>query len=87
MGIFGKQCQSCGMPLAKDPLGGGTEANGTTNKEYCSHCYKNGQFVEPNITVSKMIDKVSGKMREMRIPGFLTKIFTRQIPKLQRWKS
>lgn len=23
LGIFGKQCQSCGMPLKKDPMGGG----------------------------------------------------------------
>ncbi|MGE6610902.1 zinc ribbon domain-containing protein [Peribacillus sp. NPDC076916] len=32
-----KTCQSCGMPLSKDELGG-------KSTKYCSHCYMNGEF-------------------------------------------
>lgn len=37
------------MPLSKDPLGGGTNADGSRSTEYCSHCYKTGRFTAPNI--------------------------------------
>ena len=33
------KCQSCGMPLKADPKGGGTHADGTSSREYCSYCY------------------------------------------------
>jgi hypothetical protein len=28
-----EMCQSCGMPLKQDPQGGGTNADGSKNKE------------------------------------------------------
>jgi len=40
-----KSCQSCGMPLNKDPQSGGTNADGSKNEKYCSYCYQNGAFV------------------------------------------
>jgi len=43
-------CQSCGMPLNKDEKFGGTEADGSLSKMYCSHCYGNGNFTLPNNT-------------------------------------
>ena len=46
-----KICQSCGMPHAKDPGGGGSEADGTKSTTYCSLCYKDGAFTQPDITV------------------------------------
>ena len=39
-----KFCQSCGMPMSKDPQGGGTNADGSKNENYCSYCYQNGEF-------------------------------------------
>lgn len=80
-----KNCQSCGMPLAKDPQGGGTEANGGKSIMYCSRCYQNGKFTNPDMTVEQMTDLVKGKMMEMKIPGFMAFFFTRNIPKLKRW--
>lgn len=81
----GPYCQSCGMPLSKDPHGGGTEADGTTSREYCSHCYAAGKFTDPGINAQQMIEKVQGKMKEMHIPGFLARRFTKDIPNLKRW--
>ena len=80
-------CQSCGMPLNKDGKGGGTELNGKKNTMYCSHCYENGKFTLPNITVDEMKERVSNKMIEMKFPKFLAKLFTRNIYKLERWKK
>jgi hypothetical protein len=82
-----KNCQSCGMPLSRDEQGGGTNANGSLSKMYCSHCYQNGQFTMPNLTMDQMKDRVKGKMKEMSFPGFLSGLFTRNIPKLERWKK
>ena len=82
-----KNCQSCGMPLNKDAQGGGTNADGTKNNMYCSHCYETGKFTLPEITATGMQERVKGKMKEMGFPGFLAGFFTKGIPKLERWKN
>ena len=82
-----KYCQSCGMPRSKDPKGGGTNADGSVSRTYCSHCFAAGQFTLPDITADEMKERVRGKLREMGFPGFLAGLFTRNIPKLERWKS
>lgn len=80
-------CQSCGMPLVRDPLGGGTSADGSRTAEYCSHCFLEGRFTEPDITVDEMVAKVEERMRSMDLPGFLARRFTEGIPLLRRWRS
>lgn len=82
-----KNCQSCGMPLKKDPKGGGTNADGSKNTMYCSYCYENGKFIQPDMTAPKMQEFVKDKMKEMGFPGFLAGFFTKGIPKLERWKK
>ena len=82
-----KNCQSCGMPLSKDESGGGTESDGTKSKKYCSHCYQDGTFTLPNLTLQEMQERVKIKLKEFGFPGFLAGIFTRKIPKLERWKN
>jgi len=82
-----KNCQSCGMPLKRDENGGGTNADGSKSKMFCSHCYQNGQFTLPDITAAQMKDRVKTKLRESGIPSFLTGFFVSNIPKLERWKS
>ena len=82
-----KNCQSCGMPLKKDERGGGTNADGSKNMQYCSHCYQKGEFVVPDITVGQMQDRVREKVVEFGIPRFLAGMFTKGIPKLERWQE
>lgn len=82
-----KNCQSCGMPLSRDEKGGGTEADGTKSTMYCSHCYENGRFTLPDLTVEQMKDRVKGKLAEFGIPRFAAGFFTRNIPKLKRWNN
>lgn len=83
----GPVCQSCGMPLSKDPLGGGTNADGSISSEYCSHCYRKGAFTQPNITVEEMTKLVEGKLRSMHFPGFLARRFAKDVPTLRRWRK
>lgn len=82
-----KNCQSCSMPLNKDPQHGGTNADGSKSTIYCSYCYQNGRFIQPDITVEEMQAFVKGKLKEMGFPGFLAGMFTKGIPKLERWKK
>ena len=82
-----KVCQSCGMPLKRDEQGGGTNADGSKSAMYCSHCYQNGEFLHPDITVEQMQDRVREKLKEFGIPRFLMGMFTRRIPKLERWQG
>ena len=80
-------CQSCGMPLKKDGSLNGTNQDGSKSHLYCSHCFVNGTFSLPSISVIEMKDRVKGKLKEFGIPGFLTGLFTRNIHKLERWRK
>lgn len=82
-----KNCQSCGMPLSKDPQNGGSDSDGTKSSMYCSYCYVDGKFINPEMSVDEMKVLVKGKMKEMGFPGFIAGFFTKRIPKLERWKS
>lgn len=83
-----KFCQSCGMPLNKDPQKGGTEKDGSLSKLYCSYCYQNGEFTSPEIdTAEKMQAFCFEQMRKHGSPKIIAWLFTRMIPKLARWKK
>lgn len=75
------------MPMKKDPNRGGSNADGSKNAMYCSYCYANGKFVNPDWTIQQMQEFVKGKMKEMGFPGFLAGFFTKGIPKLERWNA
>jgi hypothetical protein len=81
-----KNCQSCGMPLARDENRGGTEGNGSKSIMYCSHCYADGLFTLPNITIDEMKERVRTKLVEFGFPRFITGFFVKNISKLERWK-
>ncbi|MDZ4170582.1 MAG: zinc ribbon domain-containing protein [Methanobacteriaceae archaeon] len=83
-----KFCQSCGMPIKKDPQNGGIEKDGSKNEKYCSYCYVDGEFTSPEIdTPQKMQAFCIEKMKEQGMPRPIAWIFTRGIPKLERWKK
>ncbi len=80
-------CQSCGMPLAKDPNGGGTWADGKKSPKYCSFCFQRGQFTLPKFTAKNMQDLIITKMKEMKVPKIIAWLLTRNIPNLERWRK
>jgi len=75
------------MPLKKDPKGGGTDKDGSTSTMYCSYCYADGKFLQPDVTAEEMQIFAKEKLKEMGFPGFLARFFTKGIPKLERWRN
>jgi hypothetical protein len=80
-------CQSCGMPFRNDPQGGGTNADGSKSTTYCSHCYQNGKFTQPNITALEMQQQVKEKLKSLGLfHRIFAGLFVKGIPNLERWK-
>jgi hypothetical protein len=82
-----KICQSCGIPLSRDPNGGGTWADGKKSAKYCSFCFQRGQFTYPKITAKEMQTLVKDKLKENKVPGWIAWFLTRNIPYLERWRK
>jgi hypothetical protein len=82
-----RACQSCGMPFKSDPKGGGTEADGSRSTKYCSYCYQNGRFLQPDWTVEQMQAFVKDKMKTMPLHWLFSGMFVRGIPRLERWRG
>ena len=82
-----KSCQSCGMPMKRDPQKGGSNIDGTINTEYCSSCFENGKFLYTNFTVEDMQIYCIDKITECGAPKFIAWLYTRGIPKLNRWST
>ena len=88
MGKAYKFCQSCSMPMKKDPEGGGTNKDGSKSDKYCSYCLEAGAFLNPEIDTSQKMQKFCiTKMKEGGMGGIAAWLLTRNIPNLERWKS
>ncbi len=84
-------CQSCGMPLTQEFLG--TDADGSTNFDYCMWCYRDGHFMQ-DITMEGMIAHCLQYLDEMNAvtglhlsPEEAKRMMAMQFPKLKRWSS
>jgi hypothetical protein len=81
-------CQSCGMPLASDEMRG-TESDNSLSSQYCQHCYQNGSFTDPDITIDQMAGRVApiiNQMFEMSIEKAI--VFSKeQLVSLFRWSG
>ena len=74
------------MPLAKDPAGGGCEADGAKSSKYCSLCYADGRFRHPDFNAVQMQDFCVEQLSKKGMPRVMAWLFTRGIPKLERWR-
>ena len=82
----GPFCQSCSMPMMR-PDDFGTNADGSQNDQFCRHCFGDGRFTEPDITLEGMIEKCTALMRLMHLSDEeieQTRVF---LPILKRWKG
>lgn len=84
---MGQKCQSCGMPLSRDPEGGGREADGTRSTKFCSLCYDNGAFRHPDVNVEEFQRHCIDAMAAKGMPRIMAWAFTRGIPRLERWRA
>ena len=79
-------CQSCSMPLDKPELFG-TEKDGSKSKEYCTYCYQNGAFMNPNMTLDEMKTLVKSQMEKMKIDTSIINLAIGSLPSLKRWQA
>lgn len=85
-------CQSCGMPISEEKICG-TDADGSTNFEYCKYCYNNGKF-KPPYTMEGMIkhclrfiDEVNRFMpKPLTVEEYSAMLHT-IMPTLKRWRN
>jgi hypothetical protein len=75
------------MPLKKDPAAGGTNADGSKSTRFCSLCYREGRFRQPNFSVTEMQAHCVEALRSKGVPGVFAWLFTRGIPRLERWRT
>ena len=78
-------CQSCSMPI-DDPAMRGTEKDGSKSTEYCSYCYQNGVFINPNIALEEMKTIVKTQMEKRKVDTGIIDMELRSLPLLKRWR-
>ena len=77
------------MPLRTEKAGDcrGTEADGSKSEKWCSLCYMEGKFVNPNCTVDEMIKIVDDALKRDGAWFFMRSMAKKQIPTLERWRK
>ena len=80
-------CQSCGLPFNEEHREYiAKEADGS-DSIYCTFCYGNGKFLNPNATAQDMIEigvqQLSQKVGEQAAREQLSNF----VPTLKRWKK
>ena len=73
------------MPI-DDPAMRGTENDGSKSTEYCSYCYQNGVFINPNIALEEMKTIVKTQMEKRKIDTGIIDMALRSLPLLKRWR-
>jgi hypothetical protein len=83
------RCQSCGMPLSAEFGNHGTHFDQTRSDEYCSFCFQNGEFTDPNQTLEQMIQSsVENMTADLNMPTEKAiELANSFIPKLRRWQK
>lgn len=81
-------CQSCGLSLNKAG-DRGTFKDGKKSLEYCRFCFKSGSFIEPEMTLPDMINRVALFMNQKNRLEEKTaqKMAQKIIPRLKRWQN
>ena len=92
MSMEERYCQSCGMPLNSDDQMG-TNADGSTNWDYCKFCFQNGVFLQ-DCTMDKMIehcsqfvDMVNQQMTQPITKDQYKEMMLGYFPMLKRWRK
>jgi hypothetical protein len=67
----------------------GTEADGSLSHEYCTYCYRDGRFVEPDLTREQAVEKYAPMMASnLGMPLDRAKEMVRQyLSTLPRWRE
>jgi len=75
-----KACESCGMPLSKDP--GKRESD-----RYCSYCYSNGRLFYEGNDLKEFQRVAYERMRAQGTSPILARLCTHMIRYAPRWRK
>lgn len=79
-------CQSCGLPFNEEHAHFiATEPDGSRSI-YCTNCYRDGKFIDPNISMKEMIEKIVSVLGKAIGEDEARKELTTLFPTLKRWK-
>lgn len=73
------------MPL--DGTNNGTEKDGSKSEKYCNLCYKDGKFIDPDMTLDKMKEITDQALKEKGWGWLRRKLAVGYLNRLERWKS
>ena len=76
------------MPLITKKAGDcrGTERDGGKSNTWCSLCYRDWAFVDPDCSLEKMIEIVDDALAENGSGRLMCWMARRQVPRLARWR-
>lgn len=81
-----KNCQSCGIDLNSDDTF--IKISDEEKKiSYCSHCYLNEIFTEPDLTYDEMIIKVKNRLKELGANKIQIFFYLERLKNLDRWRK
>lgn len=79
------------MPMGCDNVWYGNNADGTKSSDYCLHCWQDGTFTAPNLTMEQMVEICVPHMVADPKMGFTEEsargLMYEMLPKLKRWKE
>ncbi|MGC4017862.1 MAG: zinc ribbon domain-containing protein [Muricomes sp.] len=79
-------CQSCGLPFNKEHAHFmAIEPDGSTSI-YCTNCYRNGDFTDPDLSVEELIEMVVPALAKSIGEEKARNEMTALLPTLKRWK-
>jgi Putative zinc ribbon domain len=77
-------CQSCGMPINR-PEWMGTEKDHSKSTIYCTHCYRDGEFTNPDITIAEMKAQVRQEFGKAHASESIISSAVNRLTNLSRW--
>ncbi len=81
-------CESCGFNMRRNG-DFGTTAEGDLTEQYCSVCYRDGEFRHPASSVDEFLSSAVEDLAAWRkqSTGKLKLQLKKELPKLPRWKK
>lgn len=80
-----KFCQSCGKKFSSIRLNS-KNSDGTTNLAFCTDCYKDGQFVENELTKEEFLKRAAIEAKK-RKTWLGRKLISGRLKNLERWDT
>lgn len=80
-------CQSCGLPFNKEHEHFIAVEPDGSKSIYCTNCYKEGKFIDPNISMEEMIELIVPVLGRAIGEEEARKEMAALLPTLKRWKK